>query len=99
MATSGTFDYKAFNKFRKTPKYWGLFDASKNSHKYILSLVRQLGWEKQDGARSFADMERLGEWLQSDKSPVNKPLKKMTPDETSRIIVALEQMGIKKYKQ
>ncbi len=88
------FDYKAFNTYRKTPAYWGRFDASLGSHKYILSLVRQLGWEKLRGNRSFADIERLGKWLQSEKSPVKKPLCKMDREETSIIITALENMAV-----
>lgn len=91
--SKSTFDYKAYNKLRKTPKFWGYFNASNGQHKYILSLVRTLGWVTHKGNKTFADMERLGKWLQSDKSPVQKPLKKMTPEETSKIITALENMA------
>lgn len=95
------FDYIAFNAFRKTPKYWGLFDAANSQHKYVLSLLRQLDWvafNKKTG-RALADVERFGTWLQSAKSPVKKPLKKMKPEEVSTIISALENMVKKKYSQ
>tara|TARA_R110000823_G_scaffold309594_1_gene433938 strand:+ start:7757 stop:8047 length:291 start_codon:yes stop_codon:yes gene_type:complete len=94
------FDYKAYNELKKTPKFWGFFDAANSQHKYILSLCRQNGWEtiNHQTGRSYADMERLGAWLQSDKSPVQKPLKKMDKEETSKIIAALEGMVTKKYQ-
>lgn len=100
------FDYKAYNEFKKTPKFWGMFDASNGKHKYILSLLRQLGWETIDHqtGRSYADIERFGEWLQSEKAPVRKPLKSMDkpkptdPSETSITISALENMVYKKYQ-
>lgn len=93
MASKQPFDYVAFNKFRKTPEYWGLFTASNSQHKYILSLLRSMNWVTKKKGFYVADMVRFGEWLQSSKSPVKKPLKKMTPDEVSKIIVALENMG------
>lgn len=93
------FDYRKWNAYRKTPAYWGRFNAALGSHKYILSLVRQLGWETLKGGRSYADMEKLGKWLQGDKSPVKKPLCKMTTAETSIIITALENMSIDRHKK
>lgn len=94
------FDYKAFNAFKKTPKYWGLFDFTNSKHKYILSLLRQMGWETSPEltGRSLADVERFGAWLQSNKAPVQKPLKKQSPEETSKTISALENMAAQKYK-
>lgn len=95
---TSTFDYKAYNALRKTPAFWGRFELGLGSHKYILSLLRQLDWVTvQSNGYSVADIERFGTWLQSDKSPVQKPLKKMTQAETSKIIVALEIMTQKKY--
>lgn len=83
-----------------TPLYWGFFDKDNQQHKFILSLLRQLNWTKLDTKYGrLADIERFGAWLQSDKSPVNKPLKAMDPKtEVKRIIVALESMISKKYK-
>ena len=44
------------------------------------------------------DINRLSEFLKSDKSPVNKPLKKMEPLEVSKIIEALKGIVKSKYK-
>ena len=99
------FDYKLYNEFKKTPKFWGRFEASNSKHMYILSLLRQLGWETLNTTtgRSYADTERLGVWLQSDKAPVKKPLLKMdkptptNPSELSITITALESMVQKQH--
>jgi len=102
-----SFDYKSWNAFKKTPKYWGMFYASDSKHKYILSLLRQLGWEtiNHQTGRSYADIERFGQWLQSDKAPIQKPLREMDkprptePSETSITITALENMVQKRFKE
>ena len=92
--TKKPFNYQEFRKHAKTPKYWGGFNSENNKHRYILSLLIQNGWtatHKVTG-RPCADVERFGRWLQSKKSPVQKPLRKMTPIEVSKIITALEGM-------
>jgi hypothetical protein len=80
---------------------WGAFDNSKQSHKYILSLLIQIGWTKQlEPFGTVADINRLSEFLKSVKSPVNKPLKSMSPAEVSqKLIPALESMTSKKYNK
>lgn len=98
--TTKEFDYKKFNEFKKTPIYWGRFNSSNSKHMYILSLLRQMDWVtiNEHTGRSYADLERLGQWLQSNKAPVQKPLMKMdkpTPTEPSELsitITALESM-------
>lgn len=81
-----------------TPEYWGFFTKTNTQHKYILSLLQQIGWVKtHDVYGKVADIERLGKWLQSKRSPVNKPLKKMTPTELSTIVNAFESMLGKKF--
>jgi len=84
----------------KTPEYWGGFDTTNPQHRYITSLLHQLGWTKRMSGRPFPvpDTKRLGEWLQSEKSPVRKALRKMNRLELSRIIVAMESMVQKKFK-
>jgi len=104
MTQTKQFDYKKFNAFKKTPLYWGRFDASNSKHMYILSLLRQMDWQtlNEHSGRSYADLERLGKWLQSDKAPIQKPLMKMDkpkptdPSELSITITALESM-VQKY--
>ena len=94
---SRSFDYKAFRAHQKTPQYWGGFDRDNGKHKYILSLMHQMGWtvfvtKGKWGNRAVPDVVRLGEWLQSEKSPVKKPLRKMDDVELSKIITAMENM-------
>lgn len=81
-----------------TPLYWGFFTKTNEQHKYILSLLRQIGWTKSHNQYGLvADIERFGEWLQSKRSPVQKPLKKMNVNELSTVINALESMLGKKF--
>lgn len=78
---------------------WGLFDKNNQQHKTILSLLRQAQWVVPNGKwGEVPDINRLSEFLKSDKSPVNKPLKKMEPLEVSKIIEALKGIVKSKYK-
>lgn len=70
---------------------WAAFDKNNAQHKYILSLLQQMGWTTQhEKWGTVADLERFSHWLKSRRSPVIKPLLSMTPEETSKIIFALE---------
>jgi hypothetical protein len=70
---------------------WGKFDNSNGKHRNILSLLRQVRWvTPHHKLGEVADISRFGAWLQSDKSPVKKPLMKMESEEVSKVIVALE---------
>ncbi len=99
--TKTTFDHKKFQEHRKTPAYWGGFDAKNTTHIYIMSLLHQMGWtvfaKRKKGMRVVPDVGRLGEFLQSEKSPVKKPLRKMNKQELSKLITALESMLNKQY--
>ncbi|PWA10946.1 hypothetical protein [Flavobacterium laiguense] len=78
---------------------WGLFDKNNQQHKTILSLMRQAQWTVPNGKwGEVADMPRLSDFLKSDKSPINKPLKKMEPYEVSKIIEAFKGIVKSKYK-
>lgn len=78
---------------------WGLFDKNNQQHKTILSLLRQAQWVvKNDKWGEVPDINRLSEFLKSDKSPVNKPLKSMEPQEVSKIIEAFKGIVKSKYK-
>ena len=78
---------------------WGLFDKDNQQHKTILSLLRQAQWVvKNDKWGEVPDINRLSEFLKSDKSPVCKPLKKMEPTEVSKIIEAFKGIVKSKYK-
>lgn len=78
---------------------WGLFDQNNQQHKTLLSLLRQAQWTvPNDKWGEVPDINRLSDFLKSDKSPVNKPLKKMEPAEVSKIIEALKGIVKSKYK-
>lgn len=78
---------------------WGLFDKNNSQHKAVLSQLRQLQWTtKSEKWGEVADINRLSDFLQSDKSPVRKPLKDMDQKEVSKIIECLKSMLIKKFK-
>lgn len=80
-------------------KCWGLFDKNNQQHKAVLSQLRQLQWTtKSERWGEIADINRLSDFLKSDKSPVKKPLTKMGPHEVSKIIECLKSMVTKKYK-
>lgn len=90
-------------RFGGTPlkyEHWGVFDYKKTSHRMILSLLRQLGWQTFNEKRRgmVADMYRFSEWLKSEKAPIQKPLQLMTKIEVSKIITALESMVVKQHQ-
>lgn len=81
------------------PLFWGYFNKNEKSHLQILSHLRQLNWTVKHPTRGvIPDLERFGQWLQSDRSPVQKPLKQMTATEVSKIIEAQKVMIKKLYK-
>lgn len=78
---------------------WGLFDKNNLQHKTLLSQLRTLQWTiKNDKWGEVADLQRLSDFLKSDRSPVKKPLKNMEPIEVSKIISCFESMVNKSYK-
>jgi hypothetical protein len=78
---------------------WALFDKSNQQHKTLLSLLRQAQWTiPNEKWGEVADLARLSNFLKSDKSPVNMPLKKMKPSEVSKIIEAFKGIVKSKYK-
>jgi hypothetical protein len=78
---------------------WGLFDKNNKQHLTILAQMRTAQWVvPSDKYGEVPDLERLSDWLKSDKSPVNKPLKKMQPWEVSKIIEAMKGIVKSIYK-
>lgn len=75
---------------------WGFFDKENRQHKYILSILRTANIVVKSGKwGEVPDTQGwLDRFLKSDKSPVKKPLKTMTPTEVSKIIKALEGVAI-----
>lgn len=83
----------------KTPdnSSWAIFDNNNTKHRRILAICHTLGWVQEDKPQ-FVDLHRLGGWLKSNRSPVQKPLKQMTSPELSKIITALDNITSKQYK-
>lgn len=75
---------------------WGRFDKNNSRHRSILSRCYTMGWV--DEETGYVDLNRLGEWLKSNRSPVQRPLKEMEPHELSKIIKALDGIIKSKYK-
>lgn len=78
---------------------WGLFDKTNQQHRTILSHMRTAQWVvPHDKHGEVPDIERLSGFLKSEKSPVNKPLKSMSPEELSKIIEAFKGIVKSIYK-
>jgi hypothetical protein len=75
---------------------WGLFDKYNSQHKRIQANLRAANIVvKSEKWGEVADMQGwFDRFLKSDKSPVKKPLKEMTPQEVSKIIKALDGVVI-----
>lgn len=78
---------------------WALYDVENASHRKIRSICWQLGWTifVPSKGRVDVDIYRLSEWLKSYRSPVQKPITKMSPKELSKVIWALESITQKQY--
>lgn len=75
---------------------WGAFDKNNSQHRYILSILRtaNIVVKSQKWGEVPDTAGWLNRFLQSPKSPVKKPLKKMSPTEVSKIITALEGVSL-----
>ena len=79
---------------------WAKFNKENRQHMYMLSLLRQIGWTEHSAKYGkIADLDRFSDFLKSNKSPVNKPLKIMTSEDCSKIINCLESMLGKKHSK
>lgn len=78
---------------------WGLFDKNNPRHKVILSLCRQAQWITfNEKFGEVADLDRLSNFLKSDKSPVQKKLTQMDDKEVEKIIKALSGIVKSRFK-
>jgi hypothetical protein len=78
---------------------WAVFDKSNPKHKVILSLLYQMQWVKpSEKWGEVPDLDRLSNFLQSEKSPVKKKLKDMEPLELEKLIKALNGIVKHRYK-
>lgn len=80
---------------------FGSFEGGNRQHSYILSLCYELGWTrwKREGAKTVADLRRLGAFLRSDKAKVRKPLRQQNKKECQLTIYQLEQMVNKQHSK
>jgi hypothetical protein len=69
---------------------WSSFDKNNPQHMSILATMRTAQWVKKVNGREVADLDTLDHFLKT-KSPIKKPLKEMTYEETSKVIYALNQ--------
>lgn len=85
---------------------WGLFD-SKHQYAQVHKLIRSICITKEWSLPSekwgvIADLNKLSDFLKSNKSPVKKPLMDMDKEELEKIIVALNAIVVhhwnKKHK-
>lgn len=74
------------------------FDDKNPKHRIIMSLLHEIGWKFTSYGKQYADLDRLGKWLMTDKrSPVKKQnLMQMDNKELEKVIAALT--GIFKHK-
>jgi hypothetical protein len=81
--------------------HFGKFDKNNSQHLAALNLCYDLGWTIFDKRlnRNVADLEILGTFIVSKKSPVRKPLLEMTAKECSKLITALEGILKSNYKK
>lgn len=84
------------SKEKSNYSFFAMFSYKNNQYRMILSLAHQLGWILENKPQ-IVDLHRLGSFIKSEKSPVRKPLCKMSVKECSKLISALESMVKKKY--
>ena len=77
--------------------FFARFDTQNLQHRALLARCHELGWVQEDNP-NFVDLNRLGAWLISKRSPVKKALMEMSHKEVSKVIFAIENMIKSKYK-
>lgn len=77
---------------KPTRNKFGFFDKTNQTHKYILSLCRQIGWvTHKQGYGIIPDTDLLGDWLQN-TGYLKKPLKDYTPAELPKLVSQFEKV-------
>ena len=75
--------------------YYALFDNKNKSHRYLLSLCRQLGWTTHHLTYGvIPDLERLGRFIAHDCRH-KIPIRSQTPKQLQVTIHQLEQVQLK----
>ena len=78
--------------------FFARFDAQNPQHRALLARCHELGWVVSHDGRVIPDLNKLGAWLISKRSPVKKALMDMSHKEVSKVIFAIENMIKGKYK-
>ena len=82
-------------------RFLAVFDKNNPRHKKILSILIEMRWRTWSAKyqKYLANMDKLNEWMHSDKCPVKgKALTKMNDEELSKIIFALEKIALGTFK-
>jgi hypothetical protein len=95
--------YNAKDKQAVAPKKenWGSFTKTKPTpakRKVLFSRMYNAQWTTMVNGREMPDLARLSDFLQSDKSPVKKPLRKLDDLEIEKIITAFSGIVSHKFK-
>ncbi|MFJ1424963.1 hypothetical protein ACILD6_00145 [Capnocytophaga canimorsus] len=77
--------------------FFARFDTQNPQHRALLARCHELGWVQEENP-NFVDLNRLGGWLISKRSPVKKALQDMSHKEVSKVIYAIENMIKSKYQ-
>ena len=80
---------------------WATFTVNRPNpakRKVLFSLMYQAQWIKVTNKGEVPDLERLSNFLQSNKSPVKKKLIDMEPDDLKKIIQAFKGITKSKWK-
>lgn len=79
---------------------WATFKKDNPKHRRIISMMYQAGWTKNGHkGQEIPDLDRLNNWLQSNKCPVQKPLLEMDDQtEIPKIIKALNGIVKDRWK-
>ena len=94
-------NYFAAEKQPIAPKKenWGFFTKTApnpKKRKVLFSRMYNAQWTTMVQGKEMPDLARLSDFLQSEKSPVKKPLRKLNDLEIEKIITAFS--GIEKHK-
>lgn len=84
------------------PENWGVFtkvNPNPAKRKVLFSMLHQLQWTKPSPKYGeVPDLNKLSAFLQSEKSPVKKPLKDMSDQEMEKLITAFKGILKSTYK-
>ncbi len=87
-------DYLTTGEYKKSN--WGHFDKDKfpSERKLLWSYLHQCDWTVENATYGYVpDTERLSNFLKSNKSPVNKSLKKFDKEDWEKILYVFQMIA------